>query len=136
MAEGNVKNKHEVLVLNQVAQIGLKRFPQERYAIVKEGKSPDVILVRMPGFGFLRKPDPHVEEDKGEDVYKGHTNERHIQSSGSLRTRRATSSGTASVGARTGSSSDSRGSMRNLSHRCGHSHRHLPGVEAAAHSWA
>ena len=38
--------KCEVLVLNAIAQIGLKRLPAERYAIVKESKSPDAILVR------------------------------------------------------------------------------------------
>jgi D-3-phosphoglycerate dehydrogenase len=38
--------KFEVLVLNQVSQHGLKRFAAERYALVKEAKSPDVVLVR------------------------------------------------------------------------------------------
>ena len=38
--------KFEVLVLNQIAQQGLKRFSAERYALVKEAKSPDVVLVR------------------------------------------------------------------------------------------
>ena len=38
--------KLEVLVLNPVAQVGLKRLPAERYEVVKESKSPDVILVR------------------------------------------------------------------------------------------
>jgi D-3-phosphoglycerate dehydrogenase len=38
--------KFEVLVLNQVAQAGLRRFPAERYTIVKEARSPDVVLVR------------------------------------------------------------------------------------------
>jgi D-3-phosphoglycerate dehydrogenase len=36
----------EVLVLNPIAQVGLKRLPADRYAVVKESKSPDVILVR------------------------------------------------------------------------------------------
>jgi len=40
------KKKCEVLVLNNVAQIGLKRFPAERYAVVKESKDPWAILVR------------------------------------------------------------------------------------------
>src|SRR3954463_12661507 len=40
------KKKCEVLVLNNVAQVGLKRFPAERYAIVKESKDPWAILVR------------------------------------------------------------------------------------------
>ena len=38
--------KLEVLVLNPIAQVGLKRLPAQRYSIVKESKSPDVILVR------------------------------------------------------------------------------------------
>jgi D-3-phosphoglycerate dehydrogenase len=35
-----------VLVLNAIAPVGLKRLPAESYAIVKESKSPDAILVR------------------------------------------------------------------------------------------
>lgn len=38
--------KCEVLVLNQVADVGLKRFPADRYSIVTEAKSPEVILLR------------------------------------------------------------------------------------------
>ena len=38
--------KFEVLVLNPIAQVGLKRLPAEKYEVVKESKSPDVILVR------------------------------------------------------------------------------------------
>jgi D-3-phosphoglycerate dehydrogenase len=38
--------KCEILVINQIAQIGLKRFPAERYAVVKESKDPWAILVR------------------------------------------------------------------------------------------
>ena len=47
--------KLEVLVLNPIAQVGLKRLPAERYEVVKESKSPDVILVRsqdMHGMSF------------------------------------------------------------------------------------
>jgi len=40
------QKKCEVLVLNNVAQVGLKRFPAERYAVVKESKDPWAILVR------------------------------------------------------------------------------------------
>jgi hypothetical protein len=40
------KKKCEVLVLNNVAQVGLKRFPAEQYAVVKESKDPWAILVR------------------------------------------------------------------------------------------
>jgi D-3-phosphoglycerate dehydrogenase len=38
--------KLEVLVLNPIAQVGLKRLPAEHYSIVKESASPDAILVR------------------------------------------------------------------------------------------
>lgn len=40
------KDKCEILVINQIAQVGLKRFPAERYAVVKESKDPQAILVR------------------------------------------------------------------------------------------
>ena len=40
------KKKHEILVLNNVAQVGLKRFPAELYSVVKEAKDPWAILVR------------------------------------------------------------------------------------------
>jgi len=43
---GKTQRKFEVLVLNQIAQLGLKRFAPERYALVKESKAPDVVLVR------------------------------------------------------------------------------------------
>jgi len=38
--------KLEVLTLNPIAQVGLDRLPAESYAVVKESKAPDVILVR------------------------------------------------------------------------------------------
>jgi D-3-phosphoglycerate dehydrogenase len=38
--------KCEILVINAIAQVGLKRFPAERYAVVKESKDPWAILVR------------------------------------------------------------------------------------------
>ena len=40
------KKKCEVLVLNNVAQVGVKRFPAEIYSVVKESKDPWAILVR------------------------------------------------------------------------------------------
>src|SRR5688500_9060427 len=40
------KKKCEVLVLNNVAQVGLKRFPPEIYSVVKESRDPWAILVR------------------------------------------------------------------------------------------
>ena len=36
----------EILVLNSIAQIGLKRLPAERYHIAKEAAQPDAILLR------------------------------------------------------------------------------------------
>jgi D-3-phosphoglycerate dehydrogenase len=45
MAKARAK-KCEILVLNNIAQVGLKRFPAERYAVVKEAKDPQAILVR------------------------------------------------------------------------------------------
>jgi D-3-phosphoglycerate dehydrogenase len=44
MAEG--AKRLEVLALNPIAQVGLKRLPAERYEVVKESRAPDVILVR------------------------------------------------------------------------------------------
>jgi D-3-phosphoglycerate dehydrogenase len=38
--------KCEILVINNIAQVGLKRFPAERYVVVKESKDPMAILVR------------------------------------------------------------------------------------------
>jgi D-3-phosphoglycerate dehydrogenase len=40
------KKKCEILVINQIAQVGLKRFPAERYSVVKESTDPWAILVR------------------------------------------------------------------------------------------
>ncbi len=40
------KKKCEILVINQIAQVGLKRFPPERYSVVKESSDPWAILVR------------------------------------------------------------------------------------------
>jgi len=50
-----VARKFEVLVLNPIAQVGLKRLPAERFSVVKESRAPDVILVRsqdMHGMKF------------------------------------------------------------------------------------
>jgi D-3-phosphoglycerate dehydrogenase len=40
------KKKCEVLIINNIAQVGLKRFPSDIYAVVKESKDPWAILVR------------------------------------------------------------------------------------------
>ena len=38
--------KCEILVINNIAQVGLSRFPAETYSVVKESKDPWAILVR------------------------------------------------------------------------------------------
>ena len=40
------KKKCEILVINNIAQVGLKRFAPELYSVVKEAKDPCAILVR------------------------------------------------------------------------------------------
>jgi D-3-phosphoglycerate dehydrogenase len=45
MAKGRAR-QCEVLVINNIAHVGLKRFPAVRYAVVKESKDPWAILVR------------------------------------------------------------------------------------------
>ena len=40
------RKKCEILVINNVAQVGLMRFPSEIYSVVKESKDPWAILVR------------------------------------------------------------------------------------------
>ncbi len=49
-----VAKKLEVLVLNPIAQVGLKRLPAERFSVVKESKAPDVILVRSQDMHGMR----------------------------------------------------------------------------------
>jgi len=38
--------KSEILVINNVALVGLRRFPPEQYTVVKEAADPDAIVVR------------------------------------------------------------------------------------------
>ena len=45
MAKAPRRKKCEILVINQIAQVGLKRFPAERYAVVKDADDPQAILV-------------------------------------------------------------------------------------------
>jgi D-3-phosphoglycerate dehydrogenase / 2-oxoglutarate reductase len=40
------KKKCEILVINQIAQVGLKRLPPDTYSVVKESSDPWAILVR------------------------------------------------------------------------------------------
>jgi D-3-phosphoglycerate dehydrogenase len=49
--------KFEILVLNQISQIGLKRFPAEAYRIVKDAAHPDAILVRSHEMNAMKIPD-------------------------------------------------------------------------------
>src|ERR671937_1172269 len=46
MAKAPRHKKCEILVINQIAPAGLKRFPPERYSVVKESNDPEAILVR------------------------------------------------------------------------------------------
>ena len=51
----HVVHKTEILVLNQISPEGLKQLPTESYAIVKESRAPDAILVRshdLHGYAF------------------------------------------------------------------------------------
>jgi D-3-phosphoglycerate dehydrogenase / 2-oxoglutarate reductase len=45
MAKARPK-KSEILVINNVALVGLRRFPPEQYTVVKEAADPDAIVVR------------------------------------------------------------------------------------------
>ena len=38
--------RFDILVLNQISQVGLKRLPPERYSVTKESARPDAILLR------------------------------------------------------------------------------------------
>jgi len=49
--------RYEILVLNQISQVGLKRFPAERYAVTRESARPDAILVRSADMHALTIPD-------------------------------------------------------------------------------
>ncbi len=49
--------KFEILVLNQISQIGLKRFPAEGYHIVKDAAHPDAILVRSQDMNAMKIPE-------------------------------------------------------------------------------
>src|SRR5436189_2535653 len=41
-----IAKKFEILVLNQISQVGLKRFPEKGYKVSKDAAHPDAILVR------------------------------------------------------------------------------------------
>jgi len=49
--------KFEILVLNQIAPIGLKRFPAEAYHVAKDAARPDAILVRSHDMNAMKIPE-------------------------------------------------------------------------------
>jgi D-3-phosphoglycerate dehydrogenase / 2-oxoglutarate reductase len=46
----------EILVLNDISQVGLKRFPGERYRVTKEAAHPDAILLRSQDLHDMNIP--------------------------------------------------------------------------------
>ena len=49
--------KFEILVLNQISQVGLKRLSEKTYRISKEAARPDAILVRSHDMNSMKIPD-------------------------------------------------------------------------------
>jgi D-3-phosphoglycerate dehydrogenase len=49
--------KFEILVLNQISQVGLKRLPEKTYKVSKEAAHPDAILVRSHDMNSMKIPD-------------------------------------------------------------------------------
>ena len=49
--------RFEILVLNQISQIGLRRFPAGVYSVTKESARPDAILVRSADMHAMTIPD-------------------------------------------------------------------------------
>src|SRR5262247_7547 len=49
--------KFEILVLNQISQVGLKRFPEKGYKVSKESAHPDAILVRSHDMNAMKIPE-------------------------------------------------------------------------------
>ena len=49
--------KYEILVLNQISPVGLKRLPSERYKCGKDVAKPDAILVRSADMHSMEIPD-------------------------------------------------------------------------------
>jgi len=48
--------RHEILVLNQISQVGLKRFPAETYHVAKDAARPNAILVRSADMHGMKIP--------------------------------------------------------------------------------
>jgi D-3-phosphoglycerate dehydrogenase len=49
--------KFEILVLNQISQVGMKRLPEKGYKVSKESAHPDAILVRSHDMNSMKIPD-------------------------------------------------------------------------------
>src|SRR5438093_4518476 len=49
--------KFEILVLNQISQVGLKRFPEKGYKVSKDGAHPDASLVRSHEMNAMKIPE-------------------------------------------------------------------------------
>src|SRR5260370_5484367 len=49
--------KFEILVLNSISQVGLKRFPAKSYSVAKDAAHPDAILVRSHDMNAMKIPD-------------------------------------------------------------------------------
>src|SRR6266542_5307253 len=49
--------KFEILVLNQISQVGLKRLPEKAYKVSKDAAHPDAILVRSHDMNAMKIPD-------------------------------------------------------------------------------
>jgi D-3-phosphoglycerate dehydrogenase len=49
--------RYEILVLNQISPVGLKRLPAESYAVTKEPSQPDAILVRSADLHAMTIPE-------------------------------------------------------------------------------
>src|SRR5213593_4884220 len=48
--------KFEILALNQISQVGLKRFPEKGYKVSKDATHPDAILVRSHDMNAMEIP--------------------------------------------------------------------------------
>src|SRR5438445_5054264 len=49
--------KFEILVLNSISQVGLKRFPAKTYSVAKDALHPDAILVRSHDMNAMKLPE-------------------------------------------------------------------------------
>ncbi len=49
--------KFEILILNQISQVGLKRFSEKGCKVFKDAAHPDAILVRSHEMNGMKIPD-------------------------------------------------------------------------------